>query len=147
MRIFLSPQVKRSLLLLVNWYIRVVSRVAERLKAQDLKKLGKFRIMSKLHGSITQCPVFLPKIKFCQYQQKTSKQKLNFSRSALFHMKTRVFLKYFVRGCRSKHNSTNDSHYSHIHFELYALVFFSFAFQDFQNSVSWRSSFSLCFGL
>ena len=24
---------------------------------------------------------------------------MNFSRSALFHMETRVFLKYFVRGC------------------------------------------------
>ena len=35
-------------LLVINWYIRVASRVAER-----LKKLGKFRIMSKLHGSIT----------------------------------------------------------------------------------------------
>ena len=27
---------------------------------------------------------------------------MNFSRGALFHMKTRVFLKYFVRACRSK---------------------------------------------
>ena len=27
------------------------------------------------------------------------KTKLNFSRSALFQMKTRVFLKYFVRSC------------------------------------------------
>ena len=30
------------------------------------------------------------------------KQKLNFSRSALFQMKTRVFLKYFVRSCSSR---------------------------------------------
>ena len=28
------------------------------------------------------------------------KMKLNFSRSALFHMKTKVSLKYFVTGCR-----------------------------------------------
>ena len=27
------------------------------------------------------------------------KQKFNFSRSALFHMKTRVYLKYFVNDC------------------------------------------------
>ena len=40
----------------------------------------------------------IPK-RFCQYYQKTPwKQKLNFSRSALFHTKVRVFLKYFVRG-------------------------------------------------
>ena len=29
------------------------------------------------------------------------KKKLNFSRSALFHIKTRVSLKYFVNGCRN----------------------------------------------
>ena len=29
------------------------------------------------------------------------KRKLNFSRGALFHMKTRVNLKYFVRDCSS----------------------------------------------
>ena len=29
------------------------------------------------------------------------KQKLNFSRNALFHMKTRVSVKYFVNSCRS----------------------------------------------
>ena len=56
--------------------------------------------MSQIYGSITYCPVFLPKTKFCQYSQKTfSKQNLNFSRSALFHMQIRVFLKYFVRTC------------------------------------------------
>ena len=34
---------------------------------------------------------------FCQFQQKSpEKQKLNFSHSALFHMKTRVCLRYFV---------------------------------------------------
>ena len=35
------------------WYIRAASRVAEHLKTLDLRKLGKFRIMSKPHGSIT----------------------------------------------------------------------------------------------
>ena len=36
-------------LLVTNWYIRV----AELLKTEDLRKLGKFRTMLKLHGSIT----------------------------------------------------------------------------------------------
>ena len=31
------------------------------------------------------------------------KQKLNFTHSALFHMKTRVVLKYFVNDCLCKH--------------------------------------------
>ena len=33
------------------------------------------------------------------------KYKLNFSHSALFHMKTRVFLKFFVRACRTQKSS------------------------------------------
>ena len=32
------------------------------------------------------------------------KQKLNFSRSALFHMKTGVSLKYFVNDCKMRSN-------------------------------------------
>ena len=44
----------------MNWYIRVISRVDER-----LRKLGKFRIMSKLHGILPQFPVSpLPKENF-----------------------------------------------------------------------------------
>ena len=35
-----------------NWHIRVASRVAKPLKTEDVRKLGKFRIISKLHGSI-----------------------------------------------------------------------------------------------
>ena len=45
--------------------------------------------------------VFLPKRKSFQYYQKANeKQKLNFSCSALFYMKTRVCLKYFVLDCK-----------------------------------------------
>ena len=29
-------------------------------------------------------------------------------------------------------------------FELYLLVYFIFAFQDLQNSISWSSNFALC---
>ena len=93
-QIFLSPQVKRSLII-SNKLVYTSCRTT-----WDLRKLGKFWIMPNLHRSITQCPVFLPKRKFCQYQQKAPwKYKLNFSCSTLFHMKTRVFLKYFVRAC------------------------------------------------
>ena len=43
----------------------------------------------------------LPKSKFSQYLPKTREnQELNFSRRVLFHMRTRVFLKYFVIYCR-----------------------------------------------
>ena len=40
---------------LQTWYIRVASRVAERLN--DLRKLGNIRKVSKLHRMIAQCPV------------------------------------------------------------------------------------------
>ena len=58
--------------------------------------------MLKLHRSITQCPVFLLKNIFVSTSKRLL-QKLNFSCSALFHMKTRVFLKYFVRTSRIIH--------------------------------------------
>ena len=73
----------------------------EKKKTQDLTKLGNIRKVSKPHRMIAQCPVPLPKRNFCQYQQKAlEKEKLNFSDCALFHMKTRVSLKYFVSYCR-----------------------------------------------
>ena len=37
----------------------------------------------------------------CQYQQKPEKQELTFFRIVLFHIKTRVCVKYSVNGCRS----------------------------------------------
>ena len=47
---------------------------------------------------IAYCPVFLPNRKTLE------KQKLNSSRSTLFHMNTRVSLKYFVNDCKVNFN-------------------------------------------
>ena len=47
------------------------------------------------------CAVSLPKQKFCQSYQNTL-EKLSFSRSALFQVKTRVVLKYSVSDCLRK---------------------------------------------
>ena len=70
-----------------------------------LQKLRNIRKISRLHVIIAQCPVFLPKCKFCQYSQNvTEKQKLNFFRSVIFHMKFKFCLKHFVRDCRSYKN-------------------------------------------
>ena len=65
--------------------------------------------MSKLHGIITYCPV-----------ANTSKglpENRNFSHSALFHLKTWVFLKYFVRGCSSSQVFSNVYTLIHLIFE------------------------------
>ena len=48
-------------------------------------------------------------IKICQYLRKSSeKHKLKFFRSTLFHMKTRVSLKYFVNDCFWKEFLTSN---------------------------------------
>ena len=127
-QIFLSPQVKRWTIItykdgiyesphkLANKLrLRIFSPTAfsplggprcphkKKKKTQDLRKLGSVRELSKPHRMIAQCPVPpspSPKPKLCQYQQKTlQKQKLNSSYCALFHMKTRVSLKNYVRYC------------------------------------------------
>ena len=62
-------------------------------------------------GCLTSCLVLRlpPKIKICQYQQKIhEKQKQNVSRRALFHTKTRVYLKYF--GQDSRYNKLQSTH-------------------------------------
>ena len=62
--------------------------------------------VSELYRMIAQCPVFLPKWKTYKYWQNSlEKQKLSSSRSALFHIKTRVSIKYFVNGFRCKHTT------------------------------------------
>ena len=98
-QIFLSPEVKRWAIITYK-YVRVASPVAERIKTQDLRRLGNNRKVSKRHRMIDQCPVFLSKRKFCQRQEKCpEKQQLKFACVTLFHMKTRVSLKYFITDC------------------------------------------------
>ena len=72
-------------------------------KKLDLRKLGNIRKLSKPDRMIAQRPFSPPKRKICQYYQKTlEKQNLNLPRCALFHMKTRVSVKYFVSHCLCK---------------------------------------------
>ena len=78
-------------------YLGVASQVAERLKTQHIRKLEKISKLCQHHGVVAYCSVFLPKEKLFQSQQKTlEKQKLNYSRRALFQVKARVSLKHFV---------------------------------------------------
>ena len=67
-------------------------------KTQDLRKYKE-----NLKTSQNYCQVLSPllEVKILSVLVKiTEKQKLNFSHSVLFHMKTRVCLKYFVNDCR-----------------------------------------------
>ena len=50
---------KRSLIIIIE----LVCNKSEPLNTYELRKLGKLRIMSKLHGIISQCPAPPPKNK------------------------------------------------------------------------------------
>ena len=68
-----------------------------------LRILGNYKILGKSQNFIEWEPsanTFCQNGKFVNTSKKlVEKQKLNFSRSALFHMKTRDKLKYFVNDC------------------------------------------------
>ena len=55
---------------------------------------------------IAQCPLPPPKQKLCQYQKKTPEIKLNLSRCAPFHTKTRAGPRYPMSHC-SPHQARN----------------------------------------
>ena len=74
--IFFSPQVKRSVII-CNKLVYMSSLTSCRMTSRKLN----MKILSVLAKSL-------------------EKQQLNFSRSTVFHMKTRVCLKYFVKDCR-----------------------------------------------
>ena len=54
-QMFLPPQPKQTVmwLLVINWYMRVASWVAERLKIQNLRGLGNIRKISKFKDLLT----------------------------------------------------------------------------------------------
>ena len=80
--------------------IQVSSRVAERLKTQDFRKLGNVRKISKLGEHIVQCLASLQELRLCEQQLKnTQKQIPNFSFPAQFYWITPFCSKYFVRDC------------------------------------------------
>ena len=62
--------------------------------------------MSKLHSANSLVPSLPAKLKVLLIQKTLEKQKLNFFRCALFNMKTRDSLKYFVSYCRSNYKTT-----------------------------------------
>ena len=78
--------------------IRVVSRVAERLKTYDLRKYHENLEASQNYSLVLSLP---PKMKTLSVLLKIPAKKIELSRSALFHMKTRASFKYFVHDCNN----------------------------------------------
>ena len=76
--------------------MRVASRVAERLKTWEIRKIHDNVKTSWNYYQVLRIP---PKKKFLPILAKGSlKIEIELFRSAQFHVKTTVFLKYFVRG-------------------------------------------------
>ena len=84
--------------------IRLTSRVAERLKTQDLRKSGNIGNMTKMAGGRAQYPVFLPQIEIWYYWSKiTQKQISKFSCPFLLNFLT-LFHKFCPRLYETLHN-------------------------------------------
>ena len=82
---------------------RVVSRVAESLRAQDLRKLGNIKKPSNIGGDIAYCPVLVAEIKFEPQQSKIMQNQIsNFSSLVQFYWNSLLCAKYFVVYCVSK---------------------------------------------
>ena len=117
-KMFVSPQVKR--IVIINNKHGIYELPHEMPNNLRLRKLGNIKKISKLHRIIAWCSVLLPKLKFCQYQQKIlEKQKLNFSCRVLFHRKTTVCLKYFGKDCLCKQYFASNSPPDPFKFDLF----------------------------
>ena len=97
-QIFLSLQVKQGVI--IKNKNRIFEFPHEFPNDSRLTILENFRKISKLHEIEALCPEFLLKGKCCQYWWKITKHKiLNFSRGAIYYMKSKVYLKCFVHNC------------------------------------------------
>ena len=97
--IFVSPQVKRRVILTYKHGIYVLSHQI----LKDLSKLGAIRKVSKPDSMTPQHPVPPPKRKLRQhFELPIQEPHQNFPRSALSHAKARSSLQYPVNNCPCK---------------------------------------------
>ena len=102
--------------------IRVASRVVDRRKTQDLRKLGNIWKISNLCGDIAQCPVSLPEIKLQRYQSKsTQKQTSDFSCPVQFYWISLFCSKYFALDCSFLFRKSQHEHH-HFHMLMFSLL-------------------------
>ena len=101
MQILYLPQVNRSVIIndkLVYTNYLTSSETTYNLGCQEIRKYLENLKFSLIYFLVLSPP---PEMKFLSVLVDISpeKQKLNFSRSGLLHIKTRVYLKYFVNDC------------------------------------------------
>ena len=84
----------------------------------SFRNLGNFRIISNLHENYNLVRIHPPEKKILLTLAKESlKMEIELFSYALFHMETRVFLKYFARGC-SLNLQLFENHYHMILYKL-----------------------------
>ena len=107
-QIFLSPQVKRSVIISNEVAYASCLKSCELSNDLGLRILGNSEISEKSQNLIELFPSAYSSTrnKNLHWQKSPEKQNLNVSRSAPFYMKTRVCLKYFVNDCRYAPRST-----------------------------------------
>ena len=111
---FLSPQVKRITISYKHGIYELPHKLPNDLRLTlGNQEISRSQNFTELY--IAWCSVSLPKLKFCQYQQKIlQKLKLNFSLRVLFHRKTTVCLKHFGQDC--SFSMTGDMNFQTSHF-------------------------------
>ena len=103
--------------------IQVVSRFAQQIKTQNLRKLGNIGKRSKLGGDRTQCPVFPPEIRLLQQQSKIMQKYLSkFSVPLHFRLICLLCSKQFALDFQCKQTSVYNLSQSPTNFSR--LVFF-----------------------
>ena len=111
-QIFLSPHMKRSMIISNKHGMSKLPHELPNDSKYSILKIMKYQENLKSSQNYSLVLSLLPTKKFCRYQQKSpQKQKLNLFRITLFHMKTKVYLKYFVNDSLGKQCFTpNFSH-------------------------------------
>ena len=106
LKMFFSPQVKRSVIIITSKLAYKSCRVTKQLKTKGSRKLGNISEILKAHRNRPPPPPPPPPsptrnaIPASTGKNSPKKQKLNPSLSLLFHPKTKGWLKYSANDCR-----------------------------------------------
>ena len=98
LKMFFSPQVKRSVIIITSKLAYKSCRVTKQLKTKGSRKLGNISEILKAHRN-RPSPT-RNAIPASTGKNSPKKQKLNPSLSLLFHPKTKSWLKYSANDCR-----------------------------------------------
>ena len=110
MAFFFSPQGEQGVIISNKHVLYDLShKFPNNLGIQEISKDQKNLKTSQNYSLLSS---LTPKIYFKYYQKTPEKQKLNFYRTVLFHIKTRICLKYFVHDCNTAYQGISKEVFS-----------------------------------